>query len=161
MNSRLARTAVVGALFVVIGLVQAGKNMEARREMETVTMEEIDAMMEMEEFVKPITGEDGDLRKRLQVDDQCWHGGQSNQNLSWLGRSWGSCEELDHCVCGLHPRRMAYWCPELCRPSCGGACATPDQCPDGFNIEDNQMVPYSGSPDPDLYPSFCKSIGRV
>lgn len=154
MNIRLATIAVIGVLFVTVGLVQA----EARSEMETViTMEEIGAMMEMEEFVEAITEGSGLLRE-LQVDDQCWHGGQSNQNLSWLGRSWGSCEELDHCVCGLHPRRMAYWCPQLCRPSCGGTCATPDQCPNGFNVEDGQMVPYSGSPDPDSYPSFCKSI---
>lgn len=64
---------------------------------------------------------------------------------------------MNPCVCGLHPRRMAFWCPKLCRPSCGGTCATPSSCPNGFNIENNQVVSYTGTPDPYNYPTFCKS----
>ena len=55
---------------------------------------------------------------------------------------------MSPCFCGMHPRRMAYWCPNHCRPSCGGKCAyIPNvsncpssnsedctSCPDGFNI---------------------------
>lgn len=151
MNTRLPRITVVGG--VLFATSAAGLSMEM--ETVTITMEQIDAIIAKEEFMKEPTYKEGDHHK-LQEDDQCWHGGQSNQNLSWLGRSWGSCQDLDPCVCGLQPRRMAYWCPELCRPSCGGSCATPSDCPNGFNVEDGQTVPYFGSPDPELYPSFCK-----
>lgn len=153
--------AVVGVLFIMLGLAQSalvqvvGDN--DADVMVDVTMDEIDIMMNLEDSLNPIsTAREGDDRE-LQEDDTCWHGGQENQNLYWLGRSWGNCQSLDPCVCGLHPRRMAYWCPELCRPSCGGACATPSTCPDGFNVENDQLVEYIGTPNPDSYPTFCKS----
>lgn len=57
---------------------------------------------------------------------------------------------------------MAYLCPELCRPSCGGKCATPTTCPSGFNIENGVLIPY----DPSLieanpYPYYCKCVFRA
>jgi len=159
MIARLSKIAIVGVLFIMLGLVQSsktslrGKDTEAPPPMEIVTMEEIVAMMEMEEFVEAITeDEEGGLRKL--GDDTCWHGGQENQNLSWLGRTWGSCGSMSPCLCGLQPRQMAYWCPDLCRPSCGGSCATPNACPNGFNIENGQVVAYTGTIDWVGYPSF-------
>lgn len=61
---------------------------------------------------------------------------------------------MSKCFCGMHPRRMAYWCPQKCRPSCGGSCAyTPGisscpssnsgdctSCPDGFNLVGGDTV---------------------
>lgn len=85
-----------------------------------------------------VAAREGGLRN-LQ-DTTCWRGGQSNQRLWFGGKKWTfNCETMHPCFCGMSPRRMAYWCPKQCRPSCGGDCATPQDCPSGFNIVDGQL----------------------
>lgn len=128
-------------------------------EIEYITMEDIDAMMALEDFESLMTDGKGGLRKLSNINDICKHGGQSNQVLTWLGRTWGSCQTMNPCMCGMHPIRMAYWCTDLCLPACGGKCATPNNCPAGFNIGSNgQLVDYQGDPSSQtFYPSFCKS----
>lgn len=161
--SRLSKLATLGAFYLLIAVSESSKtslrsNSKAPppepEAMEIVTMEMIDEMIALEDFEEAMQGGEGGLRK---LDDTCWHGGQTNQNLYWLGRYWGNCQSMSKCVCGLQPRRMAYWCPALCRPSCGGSCATPSSCPRGFNIENGNLVSYTGTPDPYSYPTFCMS----
>jgi hypothetical protein len=53
-----------------------------RNVIEIITMEDIDAMMRLENFENVASG---GLRKL--EDDTCWHGGQDNQVLQWLVRS--------------------------------------------------------------------------
>ena len=126
---------------------------EAEAEIEYVTMEEIMAELELQDFF----GIMDEGHRKLQ-DDTCWHGGQENQVLTWLGVNWGSCGTMNPCLCGMSPRAMASWCPTLCRPSCGGSCATPDKCPSGFNLDlSGNLVTYYGEPDRDTYPSFWPS----
>lgn len=56
------------------------------RMIEIITMEDIDAMMRLENF-KNLASAEGGLRKlEDEEDDTCWHGGQDNQVLSWLVR---------------------------------------------------------------------------
>ncbi len=179
MFSRSSKLAAIGVFFATISLSQSSRtslrgeepSIEAQMEadikeeageIEYITMEDIDAMMELEHFEEEVMG--GGLRK-LQIPE-CAHGGQSNQYLTWLGKNWGNCQNLDPCVCGMHPRRLAYWCPQKCLPACGGQCAYTSgvsscsgnscrSCPSGFNLENGSLVSYSpGSIDVNSYPNF-------
>jgi len=87
MIVRLSKLVAVGVLFVVVGLSHSSEtaNLEEQEmneaemevDMEIITMEDIDAMIEEEELNAVLNGKRG-LRK---LDDTCWHGGQENQNL--------------------------------------------------------------------------------
>jgi hypothetical protein len=51
---------------------------------------------------------------------------------------WGTCATMHPCLCGLDSVRFAYMCPNKCRPSCGGKCATTySTCPNGFTYDMN------------------------
>jgi len=45
-----------------------------------------------------------------------------------------SCQAMNHCLCGIMPAQMAYWCPQQCRIECGGSCARAQDCPNGFLV---------------------------
>ena len=62
------------------------------RVVEIITMEDIDAMMRLENFKNLASGEGGLRKLEDEQDDTCWHGGQDNQVLSWLVRL-GSTDE--------------------------------------------------------------------
>jgi hypothetical protein len=70
---------------------------------------------------------------------------------------WGTCETMNPCLCGLDATRFAYMCPNKCRPSCGGTCATTyGTCPNGlaFDMYGNKqsLTTLLSSPDSDLWP---------
>lgn len=106
MISGILKFTAVGVLFVLIGLSQSSvftrrnevveqpegelkqwqpeeetEYMEDETKIEYVTFEDIDAMMELEDFENLAAG-DGGLRKLAEYDNTCWHGGQSNQYLT-------------------------------------------------------------------------------
>ena len=165
MLIRFSKLAVIGVFLATISLSHSSRTnlrgeeasieaqMEAEieaeaGEIEYITLEDIDAMMELEDFENNVL--EGGLRKLASLS-VCTHGGQPNQFLTAWGRNWGNCQSMNGCVCGINPRRMAYWCPDLCNPGCGGKCAyTPGvsscsgsnckSCPNGFNIENGVKV---------------------
>jgi hypothetical protein len=57
---------------------------EDGQEIEYITFEEIDAMMELESFENNVAGRERGLRNLHDIT--CWHGGQSNRRL-WCGVS--------------------------------------------------------------------------
>jgi hypothetical protein len=70
---------------------------------------------------------------------------------------WGTCETMNPCLCGLDATRFAYMCPNKCRPSCSGTCATTyGTCPNGFAFDiyggKQSLTTLLSSPDSDLWP---------
>ena len=170
MIIRLSKLAALGVLFIMISgshcsnstlrgaLKEEGDfeqeeaeiEQEAEAEIEYVTMEEIMAELELQDFFGIM-----DESHRKLADTTCWHGGQSNQVLTWLGVNWGSCQNINPCVCGLSPRAMGSWCPNKCRSSCGGSCATPSKCPRGFNVNSSgSVIRIYGTPSTITYPPY-------
>lgn len=84
MVTRISKLVAFGALFVVLVGLTMSEPVEVGEDIEYVTLEDIDAMIEMMDFENLLSGRGG-LRK-LQ-DDTCWHGGQCNQILTMAVRS--------------------------------------------------------------------------
>ena len=169
MITKLSLLAALGVLFITIGVSQSSSSLrgnerqENDEEIKYISIQEITAKMETL-FGKEIfegTVEDG-LRKLNACGPQlsCDGGGASNYVMTFGGRNWGSCQNMDHCLCGLVPMQMAFWCPYQCRPGCGsGACATPQECPNGFNIENGAVTPYTGELPPAPYTYWPCNLG--
>ena len=65
----------------------------------------------------------------------CDGGAQLNQAITINGRQVGNCETINPCLCGIDPISFAIWCPNQCRPACGGQCAQNRDCPNGFAVD--------------------------
>jgi hypothetical protein len=100
MLARLSRLAATGVLLILVSMTHCIETTspegqktyaEVEEEIEYITMEDIDDMIERQEFEALASGEGG-LRK---LDETCWHTGQDDQHLSWLVRtfSWISSVE--------------------------------------------------------------------
>lgn len=124
-----------------IGLLAFGTsaNVEPEEQQGVITMEEITEMMRQEHGDGILQGEGG-LRKLQCQPWSCEQGSNPKLVMTFAGRKWGSCVDMDPCLCGLMPLQMAYWCPKECRVDCGGTCATEAACPDGFAIENGEPV---------------------
>lgn len=66
-------------------------------EIEYVAMEDIIAQLE-EQYGAELFNGTVESGLRMLGDNTCWHGGQSNQVLTWLGRKWGSCQSMSPCM---------------------------------------------------------------
>ena len=152
MVVRFSKLASLGVLFSLLDISQSSPRSPLREaaenaakmtgEKQYVSMEDI--TKEMRELYGPELF-DGDQAGGLRKLEQCqpWtceKGSNPDLVMTFAGRNWGSCVDIDPCLCGLMPLQMAYWCPKECRIDCGGTCATPEVCPDGYAIEDGQIV---------------------
>lgn len=165
MTMKLSKLAALGVLSMLVGVSQSINlrgNEEAHSETKFISLEEITAKMVAkygkETLDLPV--EDG-LRK-LQCSGgeiSCDGGGTPDYHITFGGRDWGSCQEMDPCLCGIAPMSMAFWCPYQCCPGCGGSCATPQKCPRGFNIDKGVVTPYEGKLPPPPYPYWPCNMG--
>jgi len=161
---RLFRLAAIGVLLSMVGLSQAAEVGE--EEGQYISMEEITEEMRRKFGDEIFQGDVTSGLRRMGVQQMCrpWsceRGSNPNLVMTFAGRKWGSCVNMDHCLCGLMPLQMAYWCPKECRIDCGGTCATEQECPNGYAIENGQVVELEYSLPPPPWDEWICGLGTA
>lgn len=129
-------------------------------EVRYVSMEDITAEMELVFGKEALENNGAGLRRKLD-GMPCDRGGGEKDVITFGQEEWGTCYTMNHCLCGLMPMQMAYWCPYRCRVDCaGGSCATPEECPNGFNVDDTgAVVDYVGTLPPPPWQYWPVNMG--
>mmetsp|Transcript_23732 Transcript_23732/g.43075 ORF Transcript_23732/g.43075 Transcript_23732/m.43075 type:complete len:201 (-) Transcript_23732:85-687(-) len=148
-------------MLVSILVVSQGKENDGKK---YISMEEITEQMKKQYEEAMFEKDVGGGLRGLQATCQQWACLEPNDDLimTFAGRTWGNCNDMNPCLCGLMPLQMAYWCGKKCRPDCGGTCALPENCPNGFAVEpDGSVAQYDYALPPPPWEEWICPLGTA